>query len=104
MSEVSMYPAYGGPDGGNLVQVRTGRRTHLSDPDDSRAYSITQDASAPQTTRFRYRLVASADGGNALVPEDDNELRRAFFSASGEPGDRETETLSVEIQRRGLEI
>jgi hypothetical protein len=87
------FVAFGGPAGGEVVSVRPGRTT-CSKLDRTRAPSV----------RYSYVLVDTPDGWKAFVPEDDQCLRLAFVSTSGEPGDRETETLAAEIQRRGLEI
>jgi len=57
-----------------------------------------------QGVRYSYVLVDAPDGRKAFVPEEDHCLWQAFLSASGEPGDGETETLAAEIQRRALEI
>lgn len=53
---------------------------------------------------FCYCLVYAADGDIAFVPADDDDLRQAFPSTSGEPGDTETDTLAAEIKRRGLTL
>jgi hypothetical protein len=51
-----------------------------------------------------YVLVDEPDGHRVFVPEDDQCLRAAFLSSSGEPGSYQTETLAGEIARRKLEI
>lgn len=87
------FYVYGGPQGGILARVRHGD-TRYSEFD-----RLNRDAA-----RYWYVLVGDGAGGRAFVPEDDDALRQAFLSTSGEPGDRETETLAAEIQRRGLDI
>lgn len=87
------FYVYGGPQGGTLARVRNGETRY------SWFDRLNRDE-----PRYWYTLVSDAAGGSAFVPEDDDALRQAFLSASGEPDDRETETLSAEIQRRGLEI
>ena len=83
----------GGPHGGTLASVKASATT-LSVPDPTHV----------QGERYRYVLVDGPDGRKVFVPEDDQCLRAAFLSTSGEPGDRETETLAAEIQRRGLDF
>jgi hypothetical protein len=87
------FYVYGGPQVGTLVRVKNRETTYSK-----------VERWPPQTIPYRYVLVSAPDGGSAFVPEDDQCLRLAFLSASGEPGDRETETLATEIQRRGLDI
>lgn len=87
------FAAYGGPANGELVGVRPGALRY------SRA-----DPTHVQGVRYSYILVDAPNGGKVFVPEDDQCLRRAFLNTSGEPGDRETETLAAEIQRRGLNV
>lgn len=92
-TKVKHFYVYGGPLAGTLARVQEGETRY------SRVARLNRDE-----PRYWYTLVSKAGGGSAFVPEDGDALRQAFLSASGEPGDRETETLAAEIQRRGLEI
>lgn len=87
------FYAYGGPANGEMIAVRPGvtrcdraDRTHV------------------QGVRYSYVLVDGSDGRKAFVSQDDQCLRAAFLSASGELGYCETETPAAEIQRRGLKV
>lgn len=84
---------FGGPLGGTLRGVKAGVTSYRH-----------IDRSRSGSPEFTYMLVKEPGGTSAFVPEDDECLRQAFLSASGEQGDRETETLAAEIKRRGLEI
>lgn len=87
------FYAYGGPANGEMIAVRPGvTRCDRADP------------THVQGVRYSYVLVDGPDGRKVFVPEEDQSLRAAFLSTSGEPGDRETETLAAEIQRRGLDF
>ncbi|MGK6323782.1 hypothetical protein ACMGDM_11960 [Sphingomonas sp. DT-51] len=61
------------------------------------------DASNRNAPCYWCVLVSAPERGGAFVPGDDDGLRQALLSASGEPRDRETETLAAEIQRRELD-
>jgi len=87
------FYVFGGPLGGTMRSVKAGVTSYRH-----------IDRSRPGSPVFTYVLIEEPGGTFAFVPEDDDDLRQAFLSASGEPGDRETETLSVEIQRRGLDF
>jgi hypothetical protein len=104
MSELWTFRAYGGPDAGKLVQVLPGERSHWTPCTGVIATYVAPGEPVPDIPMYGYRLVAGAGGGLAFVPENNQDLREAFLSASGEPGDRETETLAAEIQRRGLDF
>jgi hypothetical protein len=92
-TRVRHFHVYGGPAAGSLARVRKGETRH-SDRD-------RRHRGGPS---YWYALVSAAGGGSAFVPEDDECLRQAFLSTSGEPGSRETETLAAEIQRRALKV
>jgi hypothetical protein len=87
------FYAYGGPQAGMLIGVKPGATTYSH-----------WERSGPKVRRYPYVLVDVPGGGSALATECDEDLRSAYYSASGEPGDRETDTLNVEIQRRGLDL
>ena len=87
------FYVFGGPQGGTLASVKAGATT-LS----------VLDPTHVQGVRYSYILVDGHDGRKVFVPEDNQCLRAAFLSTSGEPGDGETETLAAEIQRRGLDV
>lgn len=87
------FYVFGGPQGGTLASVKAGA-TMLS----------VRDPTHVQGVRYGYVLVDGSDGRKVFVPENDHCLRTAFLTASGEPGSREIETLSVERQRRGLDF
>jgi hypothetical protein len=93
MTRLRHFNVFGGPLGGTLRRVRVGVTTYRH-----------VGRSRPGSPVFTYVLVEEPGGTFAFVPEDDECSRQAFLSASGEPGDRETETLSAEIQRRGLDF
>lgn len=85
------FYVYGGPEGGTIARVNAGATTY-SQIDHRRRHVLP----------YSYVLVGDPSGGQAFVPEDDNELRRAFLSISRKAGDRETEALTAEMKRRGL--
>ncbi len=104
MSELVAVHAYGGPHGGTIVQIVPGERHHWAPRADAVNSDIAPDRPVPELPMFCYSLVYAADGGISFVPADDDDLRQAFLSASGEPGDTETDTLAAEIKRRGLTL
>ena len=62
------------------------------------------DPTHVQGVRFSYVLVDGPGGRKVFVPEDERCLRVAFLHTSGEPGDKESDALAAEIQRRGLAL
>ncbi len=104
MSDLVAVLAYGGPHGGTIVQTAPGERHHWAPRTHAVDTYVAPGQPVPESPMFRYCLVYAADGGIAFVPADDDDLRQAFLSASGEPGDTETDTLAAEIKRRGLPL
>lgn len=90
-SDLRHYHVYGGPEANTIASV------HLR----ATTYS-TRDARRRNSRDYVYVLVARPDGGSAFVPLSDIDLRKAHASCSNEPSSTEAETLSAEMERRGL--
>lgn len=99
-----LFNAYGGPDGGRLVSVPAGTIDHWAYRSDAIMPKGAKGQASPDEARYHYVLAGAPDGASAFLPADDDDLREAFLRASGEPGDRGTETLAAEIKRRGLDF
>ncbi|MBB3693544.1 hypothetical protein [Sphingomonas sp. BK580] len=91
MAKRRYFKVYGGPDGGSVLGLSS-----------SRFECLPRHGARHLSGVFPYVLVAASDAGFALVPARDEDLRVAFLRASGEHGDRERETLAMEIRRRTL--
>ncbi|MBB3349124.1 hypothetical protein [Sphingomonas sp. BK069] len=96
--------AYGGPAAGTLVSLDEGAVRHVVYDERITAPFVAPHHQAPAMSRFPYVLVHTSDGISALVPERDNDLLLAFQQNAASLGARESDVLSVEVHRRGLDF
>ncbi|MBB3693154.1 hypothetical protein [Sphingomonas sp. BK580] len=96
--------AYGGPAAGTLVSLDEGVLRYVVYDERITAPFVAPHQQAPAMSQFPYLLVHTSDGINALVPERDNDLLLAFQQSAASHGARESDVLSVEVQRRGLDF
>ncbi|MGK6321846.1 hypothetical protein ACMGDM_02045 [Sphingomonas sp. DT-51] len=104
MADQLIVKAYGGPDAGKLVSLDEGVVRHVVYDESITAPFVAPYQRAPAMSQFPYLLVHTSDGSSALVPERDNDLLTAFRENAADPGARESDVLSVEVQRRGLDF
>jgi hypothetical protein len=104
MADQLIVRAYGGPDADKLVLLDEGAVRHVVYDENVTAPFVAPYQRVPAMSQFPYLLVHTSDGSSALVPERDTDLLLAFQENAANPGARESDVLSVEVQRRGLDF
>lgn len=91
MTRLRHYSVFGGPDGRTIASVALGQD-----------YLLAEDRPNGRVAPYAYVLVDAPDRTKVFVPRRDADLLKALAECSPDVGDREYETLTAEVERRGL--